>query len=107
MDLLDLWRGTMTPRKAATLAMALPQGAAVWIAAGSDSAWSMESHMLAGITDALQGANWQRSDGKSPAPNPLPRPGDEARAKSKTSAVASQAERFRARQQREAVPDGG
>lgn len=96
----------MTPRKAATLAAALPPGAAVWIAAGSDGAWSQETHMLAGVTDLLKGANWQRSDGKSPAPKPMPRPGDEARAKGKTSKMAANAARFRAKQQRKAVPDG-
>lgn len=105
-DLLDLWRGTMTPRKAATLAVALPMGSAVWIAAGSDAAWSQETHMLAGVTDILAGANWQRSDGKGPQPKPLPRPGDVLRAKSKESAARSHAARFKARQlKREAVGD--
>lgn len=42
--------------------------------------WCTQTHLLAGILDALNGANWQRS-GKGQAPKPIPRPGQETRTK--------------------------
>lgn len=38
--------------------------------------WTLLEHLLAGIYDTLQGANWQRGgDKNAPRPTPLPRPG--------------------------------
>lgn len=49
-----MWRGTLTPRKAAVLLVHLPRGASVWIHAGgpgaitdeTESAWILEHTML-------------------------------------------------------------
>ncbi|MDO8308561.1 MAG: hypothetical protein Q7V58_09450 [Actinomycetota bacterium] len=46
---------------------------------GDETAWSITDHLLAGVTDLLALANWQRSGKKSaPRPKPLPRPGKKA-----------------------------
>lgn len=38
--------------------------------------WTLPEHILAGIYDTLQGANWQRAGNKhAKRPDPLPRPG--------------------------------
>lgn len=39
------------------------------------AAWGSTEHLLAGVFDVLQGANWQRSGGKGTRPKPLQRPG--------------------------------
>lgn len=38
--------------------------------------WDIDTHLLAGVLDALNGANWQRGGGKGAAPKPVPRPED-------------------------------
>jgi len=98
VDLLDLYRGEMSPRKAAVLAVNLPAGARIWAALGSDLAWSTEAHMLANSLDLLAGANWQRGGGEGAKPPPVPRPGDEQRTKGRNAAMAAQAAAFRDRQ---------
>lgn len=40
-----------------------------------DWRWTIPAHLLAGISDILAGANWQRSGGKGKRPKPLERPG--------------------------------
>lgn len=41
-----------------------------------DWQWTLPEHLLAGIYDTLQGANWQRAGNKhAKRPEPLPRPG--------------------------------
>lgn len=41
-----------------------------------DAQWTLPEHLLAGIYDTLQGANWQRAGNKhAKRPEPLPRPG--------------------------------
>lgn len=96
-DLLDLWRGEMTPRKAAALAVSLPAGARIWGALGYDTAWSMEALLLAGVVDALNGGNWQRSGGKGPQPKPVPRPSDLMRQAQQADRMADRAAAFLAR----------
>lgn len=88
----------MTPRKAAVLAMQLPAGARVWIAAGFDMAWTPGEHMAAAIFDATRQANWQRGNGKGERPTPIPRPGDETRAEADRARQVERARRFQARQ---------
>jgi hypothetical protein len=98
-DLLDLWRGSLTPRKAAVLALHLPAGAMTWKAMGIDAAWTDEAHLLAFNGDVSQIANWQRGEGKGPKPKPIPRPGEKVRAEAKAATAADRARRFLARQQ--------
>lgn len=37
--------------------------------------WGIAEHLLAGVFDVLQGANWQRGGGRGTPPPPLDRPG--------------------------------
>lgn len=37
--------------------------------------WDLDAHLLAGVLDALNAANWQRGGGKGRRPQPVPRPG--------------------------------
>jgi hypothetical protein len=105
IDLTDLWRGTLTPRRAAVLMANLPQGAALWRAMDVPAAWTTAEHLAASQVDALAVANWQRSKAgteANKAPKPLPRPGvDEA----KTVTAMSRAAAFRARQRAKAEED--
>ncbi|MGZ4530727.1 MAG: hypothetical protein ACXVXP_00075 [Mycobacteriaceae bacterium] len=96
-DLLDLWRGEMTPRKASVLAANLPPGALVWMALGYDAGWSMEALLLAAAVDAINGGNWQRSGGKGPQPKPVPRPSDLMRQAQQADRMAERAAAFLAR----------
>jgi hypothetical protein len=45
------------------------------LVAPDSAGWTLESHLLAVVADALRGANWQRSGGKGSKPKPIPRPG--------------------------------
>lgn len=103
-DLLDLWRGGMTPRKAAVLAMRLPAGAQVWIALGDDRAWTEGDHLTASVFDALQVANWQRSGAKKEdLPDRLRRPSDIKEQASKRDRLAARAAKAHAREQARAA----
>lgn len=42
-------------------------------------AWTPTEYLLAEITDAIRGGNWQRSGGKGSRPRRIPRPGAEKR----------------------------
>jgi hypothetical protein len=51
---------------------------------GADSAWTLETQLLALIADVLQIGNWQRGGGQSKRPVQLPRPGVQAPEKAST-----------------------
>ena len=46
---------------------------------GDAAEWGVSDHLLAGIFDTLQGANWQRGGGKGRRPEPIERPGGKKR----------------------------
>lgn len=100
IDLVDLYRGHLTPRKAQTLAIRLPPGALTWQDVGTDAAWSTESHLLAQIVDTLNAANYQRAGGKGDKPKPLPRPTDLKEIQDKRERMLQRASKFKARQSR-------
>lgn len=97
-DLVDLYRGDLSLRKALVLAINLPPGAMTWQEMGSDNAWAVSDHLLAQAVDALHAANWQRGgDGNKPQPDPVPRPSDLREMKDKRSAMLARASRFKQR----------
>lgn len=98
MDLTGLWRGEITPRRAAALALKLPMGSMTWIEVGTDAAWSAETHMIAHVIDQLEIANWQRAGGKGKAPKPIDRPADAKKSQEKRAAAFEKAAKFSARQ---------
>lgn len=77
VDIDDLRRGRVTPRRVATLISALPLDAATHRALHGETArWTLTDHLLAGITDVLNVISWQLGgDRRVPRPRPLPRPG--------------------------------
>ena len=84
LDLLDLFRGRLTWRKLGVLVRHLPlDSATVQAQLGYEPASRVE-HLLYGLFDATQFANWQRvamqtkKSKRSPAPKRLPRPGERA-----------------------------
>ena len=82
------------------LAVQLPAGAQTWVAAGTDSAWTLGEHLTASVFDALNLANWQRSgDSKAKAPKPIPRPSDAREADVKADRLEARALAFKARQE--------
>nr|DAS24128.1 MAG TPA: protein of unknown function (DUF5361) [Caudoviricetes sp.] len=46
MDLLDVWRGSLTLRRVAVLVRGLPAGSALWRAEGGPGAWSAEERAV-------------------------------------------------------------
>ena len=47
---------------------------------GESAFWTVDTHLLAGVLDALNGANFQRSGGRGKRPEPVPRPGEKSTA---------------------------
>ena len=47
---------------------------------GESAFWTVDTHLLAGVLDALNGANFQRSGGRGKRPSPVPRPGEKSTA---------------------------
>jgi hypothetical protein len=43
---------------------------------GDAALWSVDTYLLASISDALHNANWQRGGGKGMRPTPIKRPND-------------------------------
>ena len=43
---------------------------------GESAFWTVDTHLLAGVLDALNGANFQRCGGRGKKPTPIPRPGE-------------------------------
>lgn len=108
LDLCDLWRGQITPRKAAVLAVQLPPGAQVWRSMGSDLAWTDEAHLGALNADINQIGNWQRGGGKkADLPKPIRRPSEQARLDARAERELARAEAFAQRQrERKSLEDG-
>ena len=52
---------------------------------GESAFWTVDTHLLAGVLDALNGANFQRSGGRGKRPAPTPRPGLEPEGNSEGS----------------------
>lgn len=47
---------------------------------GESAFWTVDTHLLAGVLDALNGANFQRSGGRGKRPEQVPRPGEKSTA---------------------------
>lgn len=65
-----------------------------WVALGRNDAWTLETHLLAGIHDALVWANYQRGDGKGAKPQPMDRPADIKSREDQADRHAARAQRF-------------
>lgn len=101
LDLLDFYRGKLSVRKTAVLALKLPQGAETWRELGGPMAWTPEMFMGAAAVHALRVANWQRTEdskNKRNYPEQIEPPKYEHERRGKLAHIANQAEAFLARQ---------
>lgn len=96
LDLLDLYRGTLSPRKVLVLIEHLPPGAALWNETGGDSAWTLETHLLANVLDAVNVSNWIAAGGKqSSKPKPIARPDELLKKRKHHEAIEANLKRFK------------
>ena len=77
LDLADLWRGTLSPRRVWTLAEYLPEGSALLAAlAGGQEyrPWTLEAQLTAALVNAVRvaDANNVRANGGKVRQNPKP-----------------------------------
>ncbi|AKY02162.1 tail assembly chaperone [Streptomyces phage SF1] len=93
VDLLDLWRGRITPRKLDVMIRGLPPDSATRIAMnGKEPLWSRTDYILADLIDSNNGVAWLVANQEVPVwkrgkyPDPYPRPGMESRKKEITLA---------------------
>lgn len=102
IDLVDLWRGGLTLRRAAVLATQLPAGSRLWQATGGPKAWADEYQALMIVEWRLQILDWRQTEdgakGKNPPDMQEPPPfiGDE---QTKASKRDLRAREFMRRQQ--------
>ncbi|WP_309235824.1 hypothetical protein [Amycolatopsis sp. SID8362] len=83
MDLLDYYRGKLTPRRLRVLIRHLPRESALVRALHGEAAeWGLTEHLLAGAVDELAVGNWlfvaaNSAEGadQPDRPRPVPRPG--------------------------------
>lgn len=90
-DLLDMWRGELSPRRVALLVRALPRDSATRQAMDADNPpWGPTDYLLADIFDAIQYLTRAVQAGYArklpPEPKPYPRPGSQKRKKSISAA---------------------
>jgi hypothetical protein len=97
-DLLDFWRGTLSPRKLQLLIRNLRPDSAFFNAAAPDAArvaaWTPTDYLIADLFDITAKAHFR-------GPTPYPRPADQIKAEQERAeryaALAEQAERNRRR----------
>lgn len=110
MDLLDVGTGRFTWRRlhAYLHGLAYVRESAFWRAVDADGEglWQPDTYLLANAVDALNVANWQRSEDGSKnrnRPKPLPRPSDRRASEDKADLIKqsiAERKRLRAQQQR-------
>lgn len=99
MDLLGIYDGTLSLRKATILAASLPPGSAVWLAEGGPMSWTPEMQMLAAVeynTHVLYYAQTKDAQNKKNPPKPMEPP------KSLAAVAAEEAKAKRALERRRA-----
>lgn len=102
MDLLDYYRGRLSPRRLRVLIQHLPrQAALVREMHGGDVEWGLSEHLLAAAVDHLAAANWLFASANTPEgtepperPEPVPRPGIAADGSSTPPATPDQIAAF-------------
>lgn len=102
VDLLDLWRGALSPRRLASYVAGLPDDSATRAALqGEYAGWGIAELELAEVIDQLRAANWQRANAgakpwkRSPFPQRVYRPGQTAREIASRTALSPSAIRAR------------
>lgn len=110
LELLDLYRGKISPRRAALLALKLPAGSVVWQEMGGPLAWTVQDYFAAAQLHAAQVNNWLQTEDGQNGRNPpalVEHPPYAKDRERETDKIVSQAERFLARQKaRKAQQEG-
>ena len=72
----DVVEGRVTRRELVSLVAGMPEDSALFRGVnGADAVtWTPLMHRITDAVDLLNVANWQRTDGRSPAPSPITRP---------------------------------
>lgn len=102
-DLLDMWRGTLSPRKVDVLIRGLPADSATRMSINGEPLWGRTDYILADLIDATNGHAWLTANSgvelhrQSKFPESYPRPS----AVEKKTITADDLMRFRARTRRE------
>jgi hypothetical protein len=76
VSMRDVVEGRVTRRELVSLVREMPEDSALFRSVrGADAVtWTPVMHRLTDVVDLLQVANYQRTDGKGPAPSPMTRP---------------------------------
>jgi hypothetical protein len=92
-----MYRGTLTPRKAAVLALNLPRGAVIWQAVGGPGAISGEVEASWMLEHTLMMIAHGQGGGKGQTPKMREYPAGLLEEAAKAAKTQSRAERFRAK----------
>jgi hypothetical protein len=76
VSMRDVIERRVTRRELVSLVKGMPEDSALFRSVnGADAVtWTPVMHRLTDVADLLQVANYQRTDGKGPAPSPITRP---------------------------------
>lgn len=96
LDLVDAYRGTISIRKLAVLAIHLPPEAAVKRQGMDDEWWSRETQASVAVLDQIRALRHQIAGEKHPI-DPTPRPSDAARAQTRADRILERARRWEKR----------
>lgn len=99
VDLLGVYRGELSFRRALVLVERLPYGAQTWMEMGVDAAWTVAEHGVANLVDQLAWVNFQinNPEHKGRKPDPVDRPPDLKAQQVKRERTLERAVRFRAK----------
>lgn len=76
VSMRDVIEGRVTRRELVSFVSKMPEDSALFRAVNGPDAvtWTPVLHRLTDVADLLNVANWQRTEGKGPAPSPITRP---------------------------------
>lgn len=92
-----MWRGSLSPRKAATLACALPSGCATFLAVGGEGYFEQGTQALYDVLGFLQMKAWVDGQKKGPKPKQIKPPPSKFATQAKEAATNRAADAFRSR----------
>lgn len=105
-DLLDLWRGTLSPSLLEAIISHLPRSSA-YVTAFYPEGWDANSYILADIYDALERRRWEAHGMAELEPyDRYPRPGQRKREQTATEKKTAYARAQRERQRKRAAERG-
>jgi hypothetical protein len=98
IDLADMYRGRLTPRKVAVLVQYLPRGAVLWQLVGGPGAITAEEEALWGVHYLQQARMYQAGGNKGAEPKPRDYPTGVEEQKSAVDRIESNARAWREQQ---------